>query len=251
MPSDCLCSIGLLLGALAMAASSAAQTGAPTQGGPPKGVTRYDIEAAPQPLVRADPPDNPYAREYEFNPDLDWFSPNVPVWNAAMAEFKDHPGLRYLEIGCFEGRSAVWMLENVLTGEGSTLTCIDPYQAHVGEEVKQRFLANVETAGASGRVTLIVGFSQEQLRPLPLDSFDIIYIDGDHRAAPVLEDAVLSWRLLKVGGLMIFDDYDWEITRPAPDRPLMGADFFTEAFRDKVEVMHRDYQLILRKTANY
>ena len=214
-------------------------------------ITRYDIDVTPKPLVREDPPDNPYSRPYEFNPGLDWFSANIPVWQAALAEFKGRPGVNYLEIGCFEGRSAVWMLENVLTDSQSKLTCIDPYQEHIGADVMNRFLANVERAGASSRTTLVRGFSQEKLRDLPLDAFDIIYVDGDHRAAPVLEDAVLSWRLLKVGGLLIFDDYRWEVTQPPAERPLMAIDFFTETFRDRIEIVHRDYQLILRKTRGY
>lgn len=216
-----------------------------------EGVRRYDIQVAVKPLVRADTPQDPYRGDYDFDEERDWFSPNIPVWDRAFEELKGRPGLRYLEIGCFEGRSAVWMLENVLTDPSSKMTCLDPYQDHIGETVKQRFLANVAAAGAADRVELIQGYSQEELRGLPLDAYDVIYIDGDHRAGPVLEDAVLSWRLLKVGGLMIFDDYAWEITRPLADRPLAAADFFTEAFRDKIEVVHRDYQLILRKTGRH
>ena len=47
------------------------------------------------------------------------------------------------------------------------------------------------------------------LRRLPLESFDIIYIDGSHAVNDVLEDAVLSFRLLKPEGILIFDDYRW------------------------------------------
>ncbi len=93
----------------------------------------------------------------------------------------------------------------------------------------------------------IAGYSQVELRELPLHSFHIIYIDGDHVARAVLEDAVLSWRLLKAGGLIIFDDYAWEHQREPPFRPLMAIDFFTEVFRGQVEVLHRDYQVILKK----
>ena len=51
--------------------------------------------------------------------------------------------------------------------------------------------------------------SQVVLRRLPLETYDIIYIDGSHATSDVLEDAVLSYRLLKPGGLLIFDDYHW------------------------------------------
>lgn len=117
----------------------------------------------------------------------------------------------------------------------------------MGQAVGARFLANIASAGARDRLQLIVGFSQQELRKPPLTSYDIIQIDGDHRAAPVLEDAVLSWRLLKTHGVMVFDDCGWEISRPAPDRALMGAEFFLEAFRNRFNAMHPEYQLILRK----
>lgn len=236
----------------------AACGGAPPETSAPAGpeaaaedVHRYDIAAETRRLAMTGAPETVYQGTYVFDDERDWFSPNVPVWREAFSELAGQPDLQYLEIGCYEGRSAVWMLENVLTDPTSRLTCIDPYEAHIGEEVKQRFLENVaRAAGDPERVKLIQGYSQVEMRKLPLDRFHIIYIDGDHRAGPVLEDAVTAWRLLRQGGLMAFDDYDWELQRPLPDRPQMGVDFFVEAFRGRLEVVHRDYQLIVRKTAS-
>jgi predicted O-methyltransferase YrrM len=85
------------------------------------------------------------------------------------------------------------------------------------ENVRQRFHANVQAAGVEVRV--LRGTSLEQLPPLVADgeTFDLIYIDGSHAALDVMTDAVLCWRLLAPGGLMIFDDYrDFE-SRPAID----------------------------------
>ena len=48
--------------------------------------------------------------------------------------------------------------------------------------------------------------------------FDFIYIDGDHVPHQVMLDALLSWKILKVGGVMGFDDYGWSIDDPmAPE----------------------------------
>jgi hypothetical protein len=214
----------------------------------PKGVNRYDIDVTPKPGLAREKPFKPYKNTYLFTAENDWFTPNIPVWNTVLGQFKDRPDLRYLEVGCYEGRSAVWMLENVLTEPSSALTCMDPFLEHFGGQIaKGRFVSNVRTAGGGDRLELIEGYSQVELRRLPLDSYDIIYIDGDHMASAVLEDAVLSWRLLKNGGLLIFDDYAWEHQREPPFRPLIAIDFFTEVFRPQVEVVHRDYQLILKK----
>ena len=211
-------------------------------------MSRYEIDVTPKPGPALDKPQRPYKAAYVFTPENDWFTQNSPVWNAILDGFKNTPDLRYLEVGCYEGRSAVWMLENVLTEPSSTLTCIDPFLEQFGGQIaKQRFLANAQTASGPNRVDVIEGYSQVELRELPLHSFHIIYIDGDHVARAVLEDAVLSWRLLKAGGLIIFDDYAWEHQREPPFRPLMAIDFFTEVFRGQVEVLHRDYQVILKK----
>ena len=215
---------------------------------PPVRVNTYDIDVSLKRSIPRERPAAPYRNDYEFTPENDWFGHMIPVWNVMLDEFKGVPGLNYLEVGCYEGRSSVWMLENVLTHKESGLTCIDPFLENFGGEVsKQRFISNVSKAGGAGRFDLIVGYSQIKLRRLPLESFDLIYIDGDHRAIAVLEDAVLSWGLLKSGGLIIFDDYDWQHEREPPDRPLMALDFFAEVFRPESEVIHRDYQLMLRK----
>jgi hypothetical protein len=59
---------------------------------------------------------------YDFT--VDWFSHNVPRWTEQLGAFAGRPDLRFLEIGSFEGRSAVWLLEHVLTHETARL--LDP-----------------------------------------------------------------------------------------------------------------------------
>jgi predicted O-methyltransferase YrrM len=58
----------------------------------------------------------------------DWFSTRIPQWERQVAgRFAGKPGLRFLEIGSFEGRSACWLLQNVLTDPSVRLTCVDPF----------------------------------------------------------------------------------------------------------------------------
>lgn len=195
------------------------------------------------------PDSKAYRRQYDFS--VDWFTNNIPVWNCSMAEFKGKPDVHYLEIGAFEGRSAVWMLENILTHSTARLTAIDLFDG----PYKEKYSANIERTGEAKKVTTIANFSQIALRGLPLDSFDIIYIDGSHAKEDVLEDAVLSWRLLKVGGILIFDDYRWagftvKNTSDQPtDFPKTAIDAFATCFGDRLEVIHNSYQIIVRKKA--
>lgn len=186
-----------------------------------------------------------YLHDYRF--EEDWFTHNIPFWDALLASYAGRPGVRYLEIGLWEGRSFLWMLDRILTHPSARATGIDI-------AISATLQANLERSGAADRVTLIEGASQTELRKLPPASQDIVYIDGSHTAADVLEDMVLAWRLLESGGLMILDDYRWkgfkDPSRPAlPDELLPGLaiDAFVSANRNDVEVVLKGYQMVLRK----
>ena len=136
----------------------------------------------------------------------DWFSAHTTAWTRHLAFLAGRPGLHFLEVGCFEGRASVWLLENILTHESSRLDCVDSFagsfeHGEMGVDVggaEARFDHNVRLAGAN-KVTKLKGSSQEILRRLPPNFYHLAYIDGSHLACDVLEDAILSLRLLRPG----------------------------------------------------
>jgi predicted O-methyltransferase YrrM len=89
--------------------------------------------------------------------------------------------------------------------------------------------------------------SKEFLRSIEEPTYDFIYIDGDHTAEGVLQDAVLAWRLLKPGGIMAFDDYLWEDPRGIEFQPGWAIDTFVGAVKDESEVLLSNSQVWLRK----
>ena len=179
---------------------------------------------------------------YEFT--IDWVSNNVETWKKHLGEFRGKPAIRALEIGSYEGRSAIWFLEEILTHPSSRITCVDLFEI---AEVEARFDHNLEASGEAFKVDKIKGDSQMVLRQLGGQKFDFIYIDGSHTARDVLLDAALSWGLLKEGGLVVFDDYrlllEWHPWR----RPKMAIDAFLEVFGPYLDVVHHGYQVIVRK----
>lgn len=158
-----------------------------------------------------------------------------------------------LEVGVFEGRATVWMLENVLTDEGSAIICIDTFRG--GEEheelklnsesIRNAFFEN--TKPHSSKVTLLDGRSDFFIPLLNGFAFDLVYIDGSHRAHDVLMDACLSWPLIVHGGFLIFDDYAWNKYEDETRNPKLGIDAFLSVVADRAKVLHKDYQLICRK----
>lgn len=62
-----------------------------------------------------------------------------------------------------------------------------------------------------------------------------------------LEDAIVSFRLLKIGGLQIFDDYQFQPGALVhPPRPAIDA--FLLLWSDCLDILHQDAQVIVRKT---
>jgi predicted O-methyltransferase YrrM len=170
-------------------------------------------------------------------------------WNGLVP----HPSgpIRYLEIGAFYGANLLSVAETYASHPESTLVCIDPwidyeeYPEYKGQQegVYSAFLKNTSHLG--DKLTVHRGFSHAILPSFEDESFDIIYIDGNHEPEYVLEDAVLSFRKLKVGGYLIFDDYGWG----GPDLTQRGIDGFLKGYHKRIspQPLLRDTQLIVTK----
>ena len=186
-----------------------------------------------------------------------WFSPHVPLWERLLAGYRGQPGLRFLEVGSFEGRSTLWLLENILTHRTARLVCVDTFQGSPEHErlgldvtdIYGRFCRNVQPHWR--KVQVLRGLSQEVLRDdrLAPGSFHFAYIDGSHRAREVLEDTVLAFRLLRTGGLLIFDDYGWEDAPEETERPRLGIDAFLSVYRGAYSLLHQGYQVAIEKVS--
>lgn len=197
----------------------------------------------------------------------DWLTPHIPSWERALAHLKEKPDLHFLEIGSFDGRSACWLLQNILTHPTSTLTCVDPFEPFNFRAyqpvwpppmenplpdlvyIEELFDRNIGCIGATEKVIKRRGQSSVVLRSLPLQSYDGIYIDGSHYTHDVLRDTVLSWDLIKTGGILIFDDYLLLSFTLPYYTPRMAIDAFMACFSGAYEVISRNWQIILRKTA--
>ncbi|MBD3675611.1 MAG: class I SAM-dependent methyltransferase [Planctomycetaceae bacterium] len=182
---------------------------------------------------------------YEFT--TDWVSWKTNSWRKFFGHLAGKPGLQMLEIGSYEGRSAVWFLENILTDEGAKLTCVDQWKFGVCRDAEILFDKNVAVSGFSTKVRKVKSNSRRALGWFPDNSFDAIYIDGNHSGYAVLTDALLCMHLVKPGGLLVFDDYRWPEQSYAYYTPGPALDAFLSLCDWRVEVIHKDYQLVLRR----
>ncbi|MBE9122035.1 tetratricopeptide repeat protein [Tychonema sp. LEGE 07199] len=181
------------------------------------------------------------AKNYQFT--QDWFTHNIPIWQRHLQQFTGIADFQVVEIGSFQGMSACWLLDNILTHPTAKITCIDLY-------FQQHFKGNIVKTGVGEKVIELEGYSQDLLINLTSEFYDIAYVDGCHKPTSALQDAILSWRLVKVGGLMIFDDYEFTFPDSPEQDTKIGIDVFLEMFSSQLEVVHKGYQLIVKKTDN-
>lgn len=183
----------------------------------------------------------------------DWFSQNIPALTEVLAKFKGKPDIHALEIGCFEGRGTLWLLNNILTDSSCSIVCIDTFDGsaehtHFGMDFSSAYSHFRQNTLYSKKIDLMVGRSCEEIRKIER-RFDIAYVDGSHMATEVLTDMVLSWPLLKKGGIMFCDDYEWPGTDKIEQHmPKVAIDAFTTIFIEQLKFLYKGYSVAIEKT---
>lgn len=190
----------------------------------------------------------------------DWFGHHPPYWTElfrARGWLPQQPHT-IIEIGSFEGRSTLWMLENLLLHADSRIVCVDTFaDRETPGSYWSRFEANVLGSRHAAKVEVAEGASLPALARFVAAGrkCDFVYVDGAHRAAEVLEDLILSFHALRPGGILICDDY---LKGPAAGdelvlgSPKIAVDAFTTIYRDRLEIPWGQplYQLAMVKTAD-
>lgn len=155
-----------------------------------------------------------------------------------------------IEIGCFEGATTFWAADIITHyNKNFQLHAIDPHTTDNDNQgfdfatVQRAFEYNLSVCRS--KVNYINKFSYQALIDLINQNAcaELIFVDGDHTAAAVLEDMILSWRLLPVGGVMLCDDaIGWKLVdkngqAPVQLSPRMGIEMFVQTHWHKIELL--------------
>ena len=76
--------------------------------------------------------------------------------------------------------------------------------------------------------------------------FDIIYIDGSHYYLDVINDFKNSLKILKKGGLLIFDDFLWNYYEKIEENPINGI-LPILLNKKNLKIISASNQLIIKK----
>lgn len=191
----------------------------------------------------------------------DWHKRHIPTWRKVLAPLLDVQASRpvhVLEVGCYAGHSASWIARELLAHPESRLTCVDPWSvadaiprlADRLDEAHAEFVARIDATGRARQVRVWRERSSDAL-PKLLENWrgalDYVYIDGSHEAPDVLFDSVLALELLKVGGILIWDDYQWR-GGAGVHAPRLAIDAVLGVHQERLRVLHTGVQVAVEKT---
>jgi|TARA_B110000438_G_C15684425_1_gene593869 predicted O-methyltransferase YrrM len=130
----------------------------------------------------------------------DYFSINTYYWHKIIS--KNFKKFSYLEIGSWEGNSALFILKNYNT---VNVVCVDFWEKNneINENF-ENFKLNMEEY--KNRFSFFREMS-DNFFINNKEKFDVIYIDGSHEPMQVYKDINNAWNFLNISGILICDDY--------------------------------------------
>ena len=165
------------------------------------------------------------------------------------------PSLTYLQLGVFTGDASVWLCENVLTGSESILMDVDTWAGAENEPIQEDMDFNdvfytyrAKTDHFHNRLFKQITTFEFLFKYNYIKQYDFIYVDAHHTSASAFLDCELSWPLLKSGGMMAIDDYEWL----HPDgleihAPKLGIHMFLDRHPDEYETLVINQQYWIKK----
>ena len=160
-----------------------------------------------------------------------------------------------VEVGSFEGRGSILICDHLCMNAESKLYCIDPLDDEYVKGDEKMAFWNSACVGQLAKFRNNISFypkiyehrgtSDTMIPRLDNNSIDFVYIDGDHSPEQVYKDAVNMFAKMKDGGVILFDDYLWEMNGIVTK---IGVDKFLEEYKGKYELLLSDFQLAIRRT---
>ena len=174
--------------------------------------------------------------EYKFK-DF-WFLNNVEIINYFLPKFKDIK-FDYLEIGSHEGMSLLNILDQY---KNVRATSIDLWS---DTEIEKVFDQNLKNFNNLEKIKLDSIIALRKLKDNNRE-FDYIYVDGLHEGTHVLIDAIQSFKLLKINGIIIFDDF-MQYDKSLLYKSYEGIYSFIKLFKKQIKILYFQNILVVKK----
>lgn len=181
----------------------------------------------------------------------DWFTRNIPTWLHIFNKLNLYgKEINYLEIGCYEGRSSIFILELL---KKANCKFVDPYNDYASTpnkkpiDMKKVFKSFTEKCSIFKERVKIFKISSDDFFKSNKDKYDLIFIDGSHYAPDVTKDILNAYKFLKKGGIMILDDLFWNYYQEAILNPIGAIIPFIISKDNEIKILTMSEQVILQK----
>ena len=178
-----------------------------------------------------------------------WFLNNFEIFTFFLPKDKSLK-FDYLEVGCYEGLSSFYVLSEYKFVNAFFLDLWDmPNPNSKTLSTNFDLIEKAFDQNLSGfNFKKIKNDSVISMRKLLKENvhFDFIYIDGSHNGEDILSDAIEAFKILKVNGLMFFDDF----LQHDDNRILqsyVGIDKFLSLYSDYLKIEYFQNNLVVRK----
>ena len=164
----------------------------------------------------------------------DWFSPNCYYFNKYLKNLSTE--FYYLEIGSYEGNSAIFIATNY---PNSSITCVDPWEPYEEKE-KENFSSIESRFDFNTKEFKIIKKYKKTSDSFFLSNkklFDFIYIDGFHKYDYVLRDCLNAWNSLKIGGILACDDYIGQAWNDIKLNPCYAINKFIKDKKNEINIL--------------
>lgn len=186
---------------------------------------------------------------YHKNFSQKWFLNNFEIFTFFLPKDKSLK-FDYLEVGCYEGLSSFYVLSEYKSVNAFFLDIWD--MPNPNSKTLSPNFDLIEKAFDQN----LSGFDFKKMKNDSVISmrkllkenvhFDFIYIDGSHNGEDILSDAIEAFKILKVNGLMFFDDF----LQHDDNRILqsyVGIDKFLSLYSDYLKIEYFQNNLVVRK----
>lgn len=191
-------------------------------------------------------------KERHFQYTNDWFGRNINISMKILKNLFQNKPVKVLEIGTHEGRSAIWMLENLCKLSGSTFTSVDPYciddtTSPVNTEMYKRFVHNIKLCTEFEKFNQFIDYSYNIMPKLIEEKkvYDIIYLNGSHLTPDVFQDAMHSHQMIESGGIILFDNAGFDENKQDGIMPAIKQ--FLAKYPDEYKVLLKEWQWMIQK----
>jgi len=117
-------------------------------------------------------------------------------------------------------------------------------------DIKKIVISKKEQSLVSNKIHIMDEDTNTLLQKYISDNivFDIVYINSSYFAKDILLDSVLSIKLLRIDGIIIFNNYLWEKLEPHIYSPKPAIDAILNIYKNEIIILFIGYQVIIKKT---